>query len=44
MAVLECKTLSKRYGEIAALDEIDLSLEAGQISAFSARMAQGRRR
>lgn len=31
MAVLECKALSKRYGEITALDAIDLSLKAGQI-------------
>lgn len=31
MAVLECKALSKQYREIAALDAIDLSLEAGQI-------------
>ena len=31
MALLECKTLTKRYGEVAALDGIDLSLEAGQV-------------
>lgn len=31
MALLECKTLAKRYGEVAALDGIDLSLEAGKV-------------
>ena len=31
MALLECKALAKRYGEVAALDGIDLSLEAGQV-------------
>ena len=31
MAVLECKALTKRYGEVTALDGIDLSLEAGQV-------------
>lgn len=29
--LLECKTLAKRYGEVAALDGIDLSLEAGKV-------------
>ena len=31
MAVLECMHLTKRYGNLAALDNIDLSLEPGRI-------------
>ncbi|WP_283171734.1 ABC transporter ATP-binding protein [Curtanaerobium respiraculi] len=31
MTILECKALTKRYGEVAALDGVDLSLEAGQV-------------
>lgn len=31
MTILECKALTKRYGEVAALDGVGLSLEAGQI-------------
>ena len=31
MAVLECMQLTKRYGNLAALDNIDLSLEPGRI-------------
>ena len=31
MAVLECRHLTKRYGNLTALDNIDLSLEPGRI-------------
>ena len=31
MATLECKKLSKRYGKVQALDQVDLTIEAGHI-------------
>lgn len=43
MALMECKTLAKRYGEVAALDGIDLSLEAGKVIGLLGRTAQARR-
>ncbi len=31
MAILECKALSKHYGKVAALESVDLSIEAGRV-------------
>lgn len=31
MAILECKGLSKRYGKVAALENVDLSIEPGRV-------------
>ena len=31
MSILECKALSKNYGRIQALQNIDLSLDSGRI-------------
>ena len=31
MAILECKNLSKRYGRVAALEDINLSIEPGRV-------------
>lgn len=31
MAVLECKDLSKSYGDVPALSRVDLALEPGHI-------------
>ena len=31
MSILECKGLSKRYGSVQALDNVDLSIEPGHI-------------
>ena len=31
MAILECKSLSKHYGKVAALEGVDLSIEPGRV-------------
>ena len=31
MAILECKNLSKRYGKVAALDDVNLVIEPGRV-------------
>ena len=43
MAVLECMHLTKRYGNLAALDNIDLSLEPGRIVGLVGPNGSGKR-
>ena len=31
MAILECKNLSKRYGKVSALEDVNLSIEPGRV-------------
>jgi ABC-2 type transport system ATP-binding protein len=41
MAVIELHDLTKRFGELVAVDHVSFEVESGQVVASSARMGQG---
>lgn len=44
MSVLECRNLTKKYGNLTALDNIDLTLEPGRIVLYPATLIVTRER